>query len=226
MTDLQTTWVETRAVLGRGEVRMQEALDEIRQVLPFRPRGIDADNGSEFITTISPATASRKRSSPGGPYKKDDNAHIEQTPWPHVRKLVDDHCYDSPAAGAALNALYTGELQLLQNLFLPSVKLVRKERAGATTPRAPRWSACRPARRRIRPRWPRSCGCAIGWIRSRTRRPSTDSSSGSSSSRPGRAAPLLPLTPPRRLTLRAARAPASTTRLAITCAARGARPLR
>ena len=49
VTDIHTTWVETRAVLGRGERRVQEALEDIRQVLPFRLRGIDSDNGSEFI---------------------------------------------------------------------------------------------------------------------------------------------------------------------------------
>jgi hypothetical protein len=49
VTDIHTTWVETRAVQGRGEVRVQEAVEEIRQALPFRLRGIDSDNGSEFI---------------------------------------------------------------------------------------------------------------------------------------------------------------------------------
>jgi hypothetical protein len=44
VTDIHTTWVETRAVLGRSEGRVQTALDEIRQALPFRLRGIDSDN--------------------------------------------------------------------------------------------------------------------------------------------------------------------------------------
>ena len=38
--------------------------------------------------------------------------------------------YDSPAALAALNALYA-DLRLLQNLWLPSVKLVKKTRVGS-----------------------------------------------------------------------------------------------
>ena len=65
------------------------------------------------------------------PYKKDDNAHIEQKNWTHVRKLVGYLRYDTPAAVAALNDLYRHELRLLQNLFLPSVKLRRKVRVGA-----------------------------------------------------------------------------------------------
>jgi hypothetical protein len=39
--------------------------------------------------------------------------------------------YDSPAALAAINALYRHELRLFQNLFLPSVKLVTKRRVGS-----------------------------------------------------------------------------------------------
>jgi hypothetical protein len=67
----------------------------------------------------------------GRPYKKDDNAHIEQKNWTHVRKLLGYVRYDSPAALAAINDLYRHELRLFQNFFLPSVKLVRKERVGA-----------------------------------------------------------------------------------------------
>lgn len=67
----------------------------------------------------------------GRPYQKDDNAHVEQKNWTHVRKLMGFVRYDSPAALAALNDLYRHELRLFQNLFLPSVKLVGKLRVGA-----------------------------------------------------------------------------------------------
>ncbi len=66
----------------------------------------------------------------GPPYKKDDNAHIEQKNWTHVRKLLGYVRYDRPAAQAAIHALYRHELRLFQNLVQPSVKLVRKERVG------------------------------------------------------------------------------------------------
>jgi hypothetical protein len=67
----------------------------------------------------------------GRPYKKDDNAHIEQKNWTHVRRLVEYLRYDTPMAVAALNALYRHELRLFQNLFLPSIKLIGNERVGA-----------------------------------------------------------------------------------------------
>jgi hypothetical protein len=133
VTDIHTTWVETRAILGRGEARVQTALDEIRQVLPFRLRGIDSDNGSEFINNhlYRYCQAQEIQFTRGRPYKKDDNAHIEQKNWTHVRKLVGYWRYDTPAAVAALNTLYRHELRLFHNLFLPSVKLRTKERVGA-----------------------------------------------------------------------------------------------
>jgi hypothetical protein len=133
VTDIHTTWNETRAVLGRGEHAVQEALDEIRQALPFRLCGIDSDNGSEFINDhlYRYCQAHEIQFTRGRPYKKDDNAHVEQKNWTHVRKLVGYHRYDTAAAVAALNDLYRQELGLFQNLFLPSVKLQRKERVGS-----------------------------------------------------------------------------------------------
>jgi hypothetical protein len=149
VTDIHTTWVETRAVLGRGEARVQTALDEIRQALPFRLRGIDSDNGSEFINDhlYRYCQAQAIQFTRGRPYKKDDNAHIEQKNWTHVRKLVGYLRYDTPAAVTALNDLYRHELRLFQNLFLPSVKLQRKERVGARLRR--RYDAARTPLERV-----------------------------------------------------------------------------
>ena len=45
VTDIHTTWVETCAVMGKSQVRVQEALEHLRQALPFALRGIDSDNG-------------------------------------------------------------------------------------------------------------------------------------------------------------------------------------
>ena len=133
LTDIHTTWVETAAVLGRSQRAVQAALDELRQALPFRLRGIDSDNGSEFINQHlwEYCQAQEIQFTRGRPYKKDDNAHIEQKNWTHVRKLLGYVRYDSVAAQTAIHALYRSELRLLQNFFLPSVKLVRKERVGS-----------------------------------------------------------------------------------------------
>jgi len=90
VTDIATTWVETAAVLGKSQLAVQTALDGLRQALPSRLGGIDSDNGSEFINQHlwDDCQAQEIRFTRGRPYKKDDNAHIEQKDWTHVRKLL------------------------------------------------------------------------------------------------------------------------------------------
>jgi hypothetical protein len=133
LTDIHTTWTETRAVLGKGQSGIVAGLEEMRQALPFRLRGIDSDNGSEFLNAhlVRYCRAQDVQFTRGRPYKKDDNAHIEQKNWTHVRKLIGWDRYDSAAAVQMLNDLYRNELRLMMNLFQPSVKLVRKERVGS-----------------------------------------------------------------------------------------------
>jgi hypothetical protein len=133
VTDIHSTWVETRAVLGKSQVRVQLALDDIRDALPFPLLGIDSDNGSEFINDhlVRYCKTFQIQFTRGRPYKKDDNAHIEQKNWTHVRKLLGYVRYDSTDALAAINDLYRNELRLLQNLFLPAVKLITKTRVGS-----------------------------------------------------------------------------------------------
>ena len=133
LTDIHTTWVETRAVMGKGETGVIAAIEDIRKNLPFALVGVDSDNGSEFVNyhLLRYCKAHEIQLTRGRPYKKDDNAHIEQKNWTHVRKLLGYVRYDTKAAHNAINDLYTGDLRLLQNLFLPSVKLLKKERVGS-----------------------------------------------------------------------------------------------
>lgn len=133
-TCILTTWTEARAVMGKGQVGVCKALDEMRQESPFDWLGIDSDSGSEFINAHlyrycqMPPKLQFTR---GRPYKKDDNAHIEQKNYTHVRKLLGYERYDSDLAMQAINDLYRNEWRLMKNLFQPSVKLVKKVRVGS-----------------------------------------------------------------------------------------------
>ena len=133
LTDIHTTWVETRAVLGKTQRAICAALEEMRQALPFPLRGIDSDNGSEFINDQlwRYCRAHDIQFTRGRPYQKDDNAHIEQKNWTHVRKLLGWDRYASPEALDAVNALYRQELRLMMNLCQPAVKLQRRVRVGS-----------------------------------------------------------------------------------------------
>jgi transposase InsO family protein len=133
LTDIYTGWTESRALLGKSQVAVQQALEEIRSSLPFPLLGLDSDNGSEFINWHLRhwCEENQIQLTRGRPYKKDDNAHVEQKNWTHVRKLLGWDRYDSPTAVTAINDLYRQELRLWLNLYLPSVKLVKKVRVGS-----------------------------------------------------------------------------------------------
>jgi hypothetical protein len=84
-TDIASTWNEGRAVVGKAQTRVVLAMAEIAESLPFPLRGLDSDSGGEFINNHFVAfcrkgnlTFTRSR-----PYKKNDNAHIEQKNWTH-----------------------------------------------------------------------------------------------------------------------------------------------
>jgi len=133
LTDVHTGWTETRAILGKGRQAVLDALEEIRAALPFPLRGINSDNGSEFINWHVGVWCARHevQFTHSRPYKKDDNPFIEQKNWTHVRKLMGWDRYDTPEAVAAMNDLYRNELRLWLNLFQPSAKLIKKVRAGS-----------------------------------------------------------------------------------------------
>jgi len=133
LTDIGSAWVETRSVLGKGAAGILKAFEEISEALPFPVRAIDSDNGSEFINDHMVRYCEGREISftRSRPYKKDDNAHIEQKNWTHVRKIIGWDRYDTPEAVRAMNDLYAHELRLYMNLFQPSVKLIRLERRGS-----------------------------------------------------------------------------------------------
>ncbi len=133
MTDIFSGWVETRALMGKGQRGVVAALDEIVADLPFALCAIDCDNGSEFINyhLMAYCDAHHLQFTRGRPYKKDDNAHIEQKNWTHVRKLMGWDRYDNQRALTAMNDFYHHEWRLMMNLFQPSVKLIKKVRVGS-----------------------------------------------------------------------------------------------
>lgn len=133
-TDIRTGWTERVAVLGKGQYGILEGVKAIKRVLPFRLKGIDSDNGDEFINyhLLNFCLDSRPtiEFTRGRPYKKNDNPHIEQKNRTHVRQVFGWDRYDSEVACEAMNDLYSNELRLFQNLFQPSMKLIQKRRVG------------------------------------------------------------------------------------------------
>jgi hypothetical protein len=88
--DIRTTWVELRAQANRGQAATREQIRDVEQSLPFALVGLDSDNGGEFINHHLVAYAHQRAHplalSRGRPYRKNDNAHVEQKNYTHVRQ--------------------------------------------------------------------------------------------------------------------------------------------
>lgn len=134
-TDIQTGWVERVAVMGKGKTGVLNGVFDIRHNLPVGLRGIDSDNGDEFINYQLLDFCKKSRPTiaftRGRAYKKNDNAYIEQKNRTHVRQIFGWDRYETQEALDAMNDLYDNELRLLQNLFQPSMKLKEKTQIGS-----------------------------------------------------------------------------------------------
>jgi hypothetical protein len=133
-TDICTTWVEMRAMFGRGQHAAVQQLAQIEGLLPFPWLGLDSDNGGEFINRHVLKWCQQKRAEPiyytrSRPYRSNDNAHIEQKNWTHVRQWFGYERHDNPEVAALINDLASGELRQFQNLFTASMKLESRSRS-------------------------------------------------------------------------------------------------
>lgn len=132
MTDILTGWTENRATWNKGAYGVCEQIKDVEINLPFKIKGFDCDNGSEFLNhhliryfTNRPKLLmvqfTRSR-----PYKKNDNAHVEQKNWTHVRSLFGYDRFGDKRLVALMNDLYKNEWGLYQNHFMPNMKCVDK----------------------------------------------------------------------------------------------------
>lgn len=138
LTDIFSQWTENRAVWNKSAQEVVDRVQEIEQLLPFALRGFDVDNGSEFLTwhlwryfleRTAPVDLRRSR-----PYKKNDQAHVEQKNWTHVRQLLGYDRLEGAERVALINELYR-TWGLLHNFFSPTLKLQSKTRVGSKTVR-------------------------------------------------------------------------------------------
>jgi hypothetical protein len=130
--DIRTGWTECLPLAHRSQVTVSAAIVDLRSRLPFPLLGIDSDNDSAFINDTltrycrqEQLTFTRSR-----PYRKNDQAHVEQKNWSVVRRTIGYQRYESPQALTLLHTIYA-DLRLYVNFFLPVMMLVRKERRGS-----------------------------------------------------------------------------------------------
>lgn len=134
MTDVCTGWTECLALPNKTQTAVSQAIQAVRPGLPFPLLGLDSDNGSEFINDLLPRyclaeqiTFTRSR-----PYRKNDQAHVEQKNWSVVRHTVGYDRLETAEELALLQAIYA-DLRLYVNFFQPMLKLIGKEQVDGKT---------------------------------------------------------------------------------------------
>lgn len=135
-TDIFSGWTENRAVWGKGSQGVLRQIKNIEEKIVFPVLGFDCDNGSEFLNhhlvkyftdrPKAPVQFTRSR-----PYRKNDNAFVEQKNWTHVRQLLGYDRFDSPDLVPVINDLYLNEWSLFNNYFCPTLKLKEKQRVNS-----------------------------------------------------------------------------------------------
>lgn len=154
-TDIASGWTQCRATWNRGAEGVVEQTRQVEASLPFALLGFDCDNGGEFLNqhllryfSRRPATVEFTRCRP---YRKNDQAHVEQKNWTHVRQLLGYARLDRPELVEPINELYA-LWGLFHNFFCPNMKLREKYRQGSRTIK--RYEAPRtPCQRLMASRW-------------------------------------------------------------------------
>ena len=134
LTDICCGWTENRATWNKGAHGVLEQIKDIEEVLPFAVQGFHSDNGSEFLNhhlysyyvkRKEPISLTR-----GRPRHGNDQAHVEQKNWSHVRLLLGFQRINDPALVPKINELYR-LWALFNNFFCPNLKLIEKTKVGS-----------------------------------------------------------------------------------------------
>lgn len=132
MTDILSAWTEVRAVWGKQSTDVLNAIKAVENVLPFKIKGFASDNGNEFLNndlwTYFDNRPEKVHFVRRRPYKKNDNAHVEQKNWTHVRQLLGYDRLDQQWDVDYINDLYQNYWLPLWNFFTPVMKLKSKAR--------------------------------------------------------------------------------------------------
>jgi hypothetical protein len=132
LTDIASGWTEAAPIVVREGALVVETLERVRVSLPFVLRALDVDNGSEFVNErlIEYCLSHGIELTRSRPYRKNDQAWIEQKNGAIVRKLLGYRRFEGLAAARAITRLYAAS-RLFVNFFQPSFKLASKHRDGA-----------------------------------------------------------------------------------------------
>lgn len=98
LTDIASTWTECVPLLVREGSLVVETIDQLRGALPFVLQGVDIDNGGEFLneTLVRDCVGHGIELTRSRPYRKNDQAWVEQKNGSVVRRLVGYRRLEAP----------------------------------------------------------------------------------------------------------------------------------
>ncbi|MDO8683928.1 MAG: transposase family protein [Armatimonadota bacterium] len=132
MTDVFSGWTALSGTKGRGERGTLSAIKSASSQLPFAVKGIDSDNGSEFINyhLLKYSQDEKITFTRGREYKKNDQCHVEQKNWSVVRQFIGYRRFETDEQLAILKQVYP-LMMAYHNYFSPMMRLAEKERYGS-----------------------------------------------------------------------------------------------
>lgn len=130
LVEIFSGWSEQIAIIGRGEIGMIRAIDQVRKEVPFDTLGFDSDGGSEFINwhMVRYCEKQKLEFTRSRPDRRNDNAYVEQKNYTHIRQWLGYGRYDTMEQLKLINDLYRNELRLYNNFFRPVMKILSKEK--------------------------------------------------------------------------------------------------
>lgn len=134
VTDEATGWTENRAIFGKSGHTVTSGFVSILWNLPYTPHTLNTDNGTEFMNEKLQRFITEERGlkfTRSRPYKKNDNAHVEQKNFTHVREVFGYDRYDKEELTFIMNEIYQNYLSTLYNFFIPQHKCIKVERVGS-----------------------------------------------------------------------------------------------
>lgn len=139
ITDVFSGWTENGSMWGKYGRGVLEIVKEVELKLPFKILTASVDNGNEFLNNVlidnfgseeirGKNTIKIQR---GRPYKKNDQCYVAQKNYTHVRELFGYERFEKKVLVFLMNDIYQNEWRLLQNFFVPQIKLTQKTRVGS-----------------------------------------------------------------------------------------------
>ncbi len=134
MTDIYSGWTENRAMWKKESATVLSAISSIETALPFEIKGFATDNGNEFLNHDLHSYFFNRKNRVHfvrrRPYQKNDNAHVEQKNWTHVRELFGYERFEALTEVNYMNEIYETYWNPMWNYFTPVMKLKTKTREG------------------------------------------------------------------------------------------------